>query len=167
MEVLKSSAATALYGSRGANGVIMITTKNGSNSSAKKGLGVEYNGSATFSSVLRMPEFQNQFGKGWDNNHWLDENGSWGPEFDGRDRVYGRVVDNSQLLAPYSALDNNVKDFFERGVTLNNSVGVSGNNGASSFYASFSNVNADGIYPGAVDINNRNTISLKAQTKKD
>ena len=167
MEVLKSSAATALYGSRGANGVIMITTKNGSNSSAKKGLGVEYNGSATFSSVLRMPEFQNQFGQGWDNNHWLDENGSWGPEFDGRDRVYGRVVDNSQLLAPYSALDNNVKDFFERGVTLNNSVGVSGNNGASSFYASFSNVNADGIYPGAVDINNRNTISLKAQTKKD
>lgn len=167
MEVLKSSTATALYGSRGANGVIMITTKKGSNANGRKGLGIEYNGSATFSSVLRLPEFQNQFGQGWDNNHWLDENGSWGPAFDGRDRVYGRVVDNSQLLAPYSALENNIKDFFERGVTLNNSIGVSGGNETSSFYASFANVNADGIYPGAVDINNRNTMTVKAETKID
>tara|TARA_B110000285_G_scaffold29675_1_gene30137 strand:- start:3361 stop:6513 length:3153 start_codon:yes stop_codon:yes gene_type:complete len=167
MDVLKSAAATALYGSRGANGVIMITTKSGSGASAKKGLGIEYNGSATFSNVLRLPEFQNEFGQGWDGNHWLDENGSWGPKFDGRDRVYGRVVDNAQLLAPYSPLENNVKEFFERGKSINNSIGVSGANETSSFYASYSNVKQDGIYPGQVDINDRNTITLKAQTKID
>jgi TonB-linked SusC/RagA family outer membrane protein len=167
MEVLKGSAASALYGSRGANGVIMITTKKGSGKAGKKSLGIEYNGVATFSSVLRMPNFQNQFGQGWDGNHWLDENGSWGPEFDGRDRVYGRVVDNSQLLAPYNSLDNNIRDFFDRGVSFQNSIGVSGGNESSSFYASYSKVSQDGIYPGPIDVYDRNTVSLKAQTVID
>ncbi|MEY2923951.1 MAG: hypothetical protein RLZZ337_491 [Bacteroidota bacterium] len=167
MEVLKGSAASALYGSRGANGVIMITTKKGSQGSGKKTLGIEYNGIATFSSVLRTPAFQNEFGQGWDGNHWLDENGSWGPVFDGRDRVYGRVVDNSQLLAEFSPLENNIRDFFERGVSFQNSVGVSGGSDKGSFYASYSNVSQDGIYPGPIDIYDRNTVSLKAQTKVD
>lgn len=171
MDVLKGSAASALYGSRGANGVIMITTKKGSSSAGKgkRSLGIEYNGAATFSSVLRMPEFQNQFGQGWDGNHWLDENGSWGPEFDDdkRERVYGRVVDNSQLIAPFEPLENNIRDFFDRGSMFQNSIGINGGNENSSFYASYSNVSHDGIYPGAVDVYDRNTISLKAQTKID
>jgi TonB-linked SusC/RagA family outer membrane protein len=168
MEVLKGSAASALYGSRGANGVIMITTKKGTVAEGgKKSLGVEYNGNMTFSSVLRTPNFQNIFGQGWDGNHWLDENGSWGPKYDGRDRVFGRVVDNAQLLAPYSENPDNIKDFFETGSMMNNSVGISGGNANSSFYASYSNMQQDGVYPGAVDVYDRNTVSLKAQTKID
>ncbi len=168
MEVLKGSAASALYGSRGANGVIMITTKQGSTTEGgKKSLGIEYNGNVTFSSVLRTPNFQNTFGQGWDGNHWLDENGSWGPKLDGRDRVFGRVVDDAQLLAPYNALENNVRDFFETGTNMNNSIGITGGNANSSFYASYSNASQDGVFPGAIDVYDRNTVSLKARTKID
>ena len=162
IDVLKGASATALYGSRAANGVIMITTKKGSAGQGNNGIGIMYSGNVMFNSVLRMPTFQNQFGQGWDGNHWLDENGSWGPEFDERDRVFGRVVDNSQLLKPFVPLENNVRDFFERGVATKNHVALMGATATGSFYASFSNVNQDGIYPGNIDVYNRNTISLRA-----
>lgn len=170
MDVLKGSSATALYGSRAANGVIMITTKKGSTSGKQKGIGVSYSGNVTFFTPLRMPEFQNTFGQGWDGNHWLDENGSWGPKLDGRDRVFGRVVDNAQLLKPFVALEDNVKDFFETGVSYKNHVAINGGNADRNFYASFSNVNHDGIYPdaveamggGPIDVYNRNTVALRA-----
>lgn len=162
IEILKGSNATALYGSRAANGVLMITTKKGSSSSsAKKAIGIEYSGNVVFNSVLRMPEFQNTFGQGWDGNHWLDENGSWGPVMDGRRRVFGRVVDNSQQIAEFSPLENNVRDFFERGVSIKNHVAINGGSENNNFYASFSNVNQDGIYPVDVDRYNRNTLALR------
>ena len=56
MTILKGAAATALYGSRAANGVVMITTKSGRK---EKGVGIEYNGGVQWSTVLRLPEFQN------------------------------------------------------------------------------------------------------------
>lgn len=62
MTILKGAAATALYGSRAAGGVIMITTKSGKRN--KKGLGVEYNGGVQWSTVLRLPQMQNEFGMG-------------------------------------------------------------------------------------------------------
>lgn len=55
MTILKGAAATALYGSRAANGVVMITTKSGRK---EKGVGIEYNGGVQWSTVLRLPEFQ-------------------------------------------------------------------------------------------------------------
>lgn len=167
VQVLKGSSATALYGSRAANGVIMITTKTGQGASALGGggLGIEYSGNVTMFNVLRMPEFQNEFGQGWDGNHWLDENGSWGPAFDGRERVFGRVVNNSQLLAEYTALESNVRDFFEQGVSYKNHVAITAGNMNQSFYASFSNVNHDGIYPGSIDVYDRNTIALRASQR--
>lgn len=168
MDILKGSNATALYGSRAANGVIMITTKKGTEGgrSARKGIGVQYSGNTTFFTPLRMPEFQNKFGQGWDGNHWLDENGSWGPIMDGRDRVFGRVVDNSQLLKPFVPLENNIRDFFETGVSVKNHVAINGGGADRNFYASFSNVNHDGIYPDAtdgtpIDQYNRNTLALR------
>ena len=81
MTVLKGAAATALYGSRAANGVILITTKSGSKQT--KGLGIEYNGGLQWEKVLRLPQQQNDFGMGWYGNHTEIENGSWGPKFDG------------------------------------------------------------------------------------
>ena len=166
MDVLKGSNATALYGSRAANGVIMITTKKGTRGKASsKGIGISYSGNVTFSTPLRMPEFQNTFGQGWDGNHWLDENGSWGPLLDGRDRVFGRVVDNSQLLKPFVALEDNVRDFFETGVSYKNHVAINGGNADRNFYASFSNVKQDGIFPGAIDVYDRNTVALRGMQK--
>lgn len=79
MTILKGAAATALYGSRAANGVILITTKSGK--AQKKGIGVEYNGGLQAETILRYPEMQNEFGMGWNGNHTELENGSWGPRF--------------------------------------------------------------------------------------
>lgn len=164
ISILKGSAATALYGSRGANGVVMITTKKGSGGKGSAGLGISYSGNMTWSTPLRLPNLQNTFGQGWDGNHWLDENGSWGPKYDGRDRLWGRVIDNSQLLKPHEALESNVRDFFETGLMVSNHVALSGSNQNSSFYASFSNNTNDGIYPTDVDKYRRNTVSLRAGT---
>ena len=80
--VLKGASATALYGSRAANGVIMITTKR---AGAEK-LTVTYDGSFMGSNVLRVPQTQDRFGQGWPD--WSPmENGSWGPVLDGREPV--------------------------------------------------------------------------------
>ena len=89
MTILKGAAATALYGSRAASGVVMITTKTGKKN---KGLGIEYNGGLQWSTILRLPEFQNEFGMGWNGDHTELENGSWGPRFDGSMQLWGNKV---------------------------------------------------------------------------
>ena len=73
ISVLKGASASALYGSRAANGVVLITTKKGSD---KKGIGVEFSTSFDFSNVYLMPDYQNEYGQGrngseyeWQNNY--------------------------------------------------------------------------------------------------
>ena len=119
MTILKGAAATALYGSRAAGGVVMITTKSGQKG---KGIGIEYNGGVQWSSVLRLPQMQNEFGMGWYGDKTDLENGSWGPRFDGSMTVWGNVYENSQRLKPYLPLENNIKDFFDTGLRYNNSI---------------------------------------------
>ena len=63
MTILKGAAATALYGSRAANGVILITTKSGKKQA--KGFGIEYNGGLQWEQVMRLPQMQNDFGKSY------------------------------------------------------------------------------------------------------
>ena len=99
MTILKGAAATALYGSRAANGVILITTKSGKKQ--EKGLGIEYNGGLQWESVMRLPQMQNEFGMGWNGDKTDDENGSWGPRFDGAVLRYGTVYNNSQQIKSY------------------------------------------------------------------
>ena len=143
MTVLKGAAATALYGSRAANGVIMITTKKGSKH--EKGLGVSYNGGIQFTQVARLVEMQNMFGQGAYGNHDPIENGSWGPRFDGVKRVYGYVYNNTQRVKSYRAIKNNIRDFFDTGITFNNSVSFNGATDKSDYFVSLSNVNDNGI----------------------
>ena len=162
IQILKGSSASALYGSRAANGVVLITTKKGSTSSkGKKAIGVDVGFDATYSTPLRLPNLQNTYGQGWSGNHWLDENGSWGPIMDGKKRVFGQEVDNSQLLAPYSPLEDNVRDFFELGTNYRTHVGVNGGGENNSFYASYSNVSQDGIIPTDADQYTRNTVAFR------
>ena len=95
----------------------------------------------------------------------LEENGSWGPKFDGKVRIWGHNVDNSQIIKPYVALKDNFKDFFDIGKTYNNSISITDGNEKSSYYLSYSNVNSDGIMPTDADSYKRNTFSLKGSTK--
>jgi len=91
MSILKGPAATALYGSRAANGAVIITTKKGR---GQKGIGVNYNSSIEWESILAFPQYQDQYGQGKNFafsfsdgfgggvNDGVDE--SWGPKLDGR-----------------------------------------------------------------------------------
>lgn len=103
MNVLKGPAATALYGSRGANGVILITTKSGKRT--QKGLGVEINTGVTFEELYLVPNFQNKFGTGYDDEGYA--NYSWGGfTFDD---IYYPWPENGSLDSWGGPLDGSIK----------------------------------------------------------
>ncbi|HEV8506094.1 MAG TPA: SusC/RagA family TonB-linked outer membrane protein [Chitinophagaceae bacterium] len=159
--VLKGTAASSLYGSSAKNGAIMITTKRGRPGKLK----VEYNGSANFSRVGKLPDFQKTFGQGWSGTFILSENGSWGPKLDGQERLWGSVVDNSQLLKPFSFIDDNVRDFYNTGTEYNNTIALSGGSDVTSFYFSYGNVTSNGVIPSNSDNLQRNSFALRTNSK--
>lgn len=163
MTVLKGAAATALYGSRAANGAIIITTKTGKKGAARN-FTVSYDGSVQARTVANLPEMQNKFGQGWDGKQTYIENGSWGPEFDGSQQLYGPIWNNQSLIHAYSAAENNVKDFLETGISQSHSVAVSGvsDDSKMNYYLSYSYTGDNGILPDDYDTYKRNTISTRA-----
>jgi TonB-linked SusC/RagA family outer membrane protein len=161
--ILKGAAATSLYGSRAASGVILITTKKGRAGKIK----VDFSSSAVSSLVAKLPDFQNKWGQGWNGQHLKEENGSWGPLLDGEERLWGSEVDNSRLLKPFSAVKDNVRHFFDQGLELANNIAISGGTSNSNFYLSYGNVNSNGVLPGKADFYGRNTISARGQLSTD
>jgi len=162
MTILKGAAATALYGNRAANGVIIITTKSGSK---HKGYGVEYNGGLQWENVLRLPEFQNEFGMGPDGTKTLIENQSYGPKFDGSNQLWGTVYNHSQKYKKYVAIPNNVKDFFDTGFRYNNNVSFNGATDDSEYYVSLGQTSDDGIIPTNADKYDKYTFSTRGSYK--
>ena len=159
--VLKGTAASSLYGSAAQNGAIMITTKRG-----KAGkITIDYAGSANFSRVGKLPTLEDKFGQGWNSTFVLGENGNWGPRFDGKDRAWGSIVDNSQLIKPFSFIHDNIRDFYTTGLEFNNTIGISGGNDISRFYFSYGNVESDGVIPTNSDYLGRNTLSLRTNSR--
>ena len=163
MTVLKGSAASALYGSRAAQGVIMITTKSGKNTNGK--VKIEYNGGLTVQRVGRLPNEQKMFGQGWSGDRALDENGNWGTLFDGKYRVWGNIVDNSQQMKPYVYLNNRIRDFYDLGVGYENSLSLSAGTAATQYHLSVSQNHMDGPIPTDADSYNRYTIATNASHK--
>lgn len=164
ISVLKGAAATALYGSRAACGVIMITTKSGKKN--KKGVGIEYNGGVQWSTLLRLPQMQNDFGMGWYGKKTQIENGSWGPRFDGIKELWGNVYNNSQKLKSYVPMENNIKDFFDTGVRYNNSISFNGATDKGDYYVSASQIYDDGIIPTNADNFRKYTFSARGSHKE-
>ncbi|RFM25984.1 SusC/RagA family TonB-linked outer membrane protein [Deminuibacter soli] len=158
--VLKGTAAASLYGSTAKNGAIMITTKRG-----KAGkLRVDYSGGYNLSKVGKLPEMQNEFGQGWGGQFILSENGSWGPRLDGKMRPWGATVDNSQLIKPFSFVKNNIRDFYNTGTELTNSIALSGGTDINRFYFSYGNVFSDGVLPTKADYLERHTFALRTNS---
>lgn len=135
--VLKGASAAALYGQRGANGAIMITTKSGAK--GKKGIGVTVNSNTSLEAINRMPDLQYEYGQGLDGadyySYGTTEDGAstsgtssaYGPKFDGQyfyqyDPVTQAVGTERTLWRPY----NNLKSFFDVGKTFTNSVSIDG-----------------------------------------
>ncbi len=186
INVLKGPAASALYGSRAANGVIVIKTKSGKNA---KGIGVEVNSNFTMEKALRLPEYQNKYGQGNGNGgafafvngggagltDGTDE--SWGPAFTGQSypqfnsprTLNGQVIPflGGDLNAPAGSVitatpwlndADGVKNFFQTGTTLTNNVALVGGNDFGDFRLSYTNLDQKGIVPNT-DLK-RNTVSF-------
>jgi len=129
MSVLKGPAATALYGSRAAAGVVVITTKKGQEGAVQVNFSTKY---AT-SWVNRFPEQQSTYKRGYYNSAGVFSDyttQSWGDKFASGDKMY-----------------NNIEDFFENSTILDNSIGVSGGTKNGSFYLSASRFDQTGIVP--------------------
>lgn len=162
MTVLKGAAATALYGSRAANGVIIITTKSGKRN-GNRNFSINYSSNVQARQLSYLPEMQNSFGQGWYGGQTFIENGSWGPAFDGSIQVYGPVWNNQQLIHEYSAKKDNVKDFFDLGWSQNHNLSLSGvsDDQKMTYYLSYSYTGDDGIMPEDYDVYKRNTIAFR------
>jgi TonB-linked SusC/RagA family outer membrane protein len=117
MDILKGPAASALYGVRASNGVIVITTKSGKNASRKPV--VTFESQIAQDKVSYLPKLQNEYAQG--NNGVFDQNGlfSYGPKIAGLG-TYTNLLGNSEQAASY----NNLNDFFGLGATLNNSLEI-------------------------------------------
>jgi TonB-linked SusC/RagA family outer membrane protein len=166
ISVLKGPNAAALYGSRAANGAIVITTKSGRDAEST-GLGLTATVSYTAEQPLRLPSYQNEYGQGlFGEFQWVDGAGeglwdfvdeSWGPKLDGRpiDQFTGAGQ-------PWVAHPDNVKDFFRTGQTLNTNVAVSRSTASSNIRLSISNMLLSGMSPG--NDMDRTSIALKGGT---
>lgn len=154
ISVLKGPNAAALYGSRAAHGVILIKTKSGKN---KKGIGVTINSNTSFSNVLILPDYQNVFGQGSEGkfsyvdgkgggiNDGVDE--SWGPKLDGR--LIPQFFSKGEAV-PFVAHPNNVKDYFNTGVTYSNSVSLDGgSDGQYNYHIGLNNEKQYGVIPNS------------------
>lgn len=179
VSVLKGAAATALYGSRGLNGAVVITTKSGK---GKKGIGVNFSQTFGVDVLTSSPNFQNTYGEGYlpgyvsygekdengdfyiynTNQFYTNANGDhtlinhpgglgWGPAYDGTPIEY-----YDGTMRPYVAYKNNYKDAYQAGFNSNTNFSISGGNDRTTFYTSVSYKYAEGTTPN----NTFNRISL-------
>ncbi len=180
--ILKGSSASALYGAQGANGVIIITTKRGTarvKGGTKSPIGVSYTSGITISKVSVLPEYQDRFGGGasdaflpsamypGDERSNFEYDGSWGPELNGQlvhqwDSYYP-TLPNYGKKTPWVAHPDNIKDFYETGVTLNNSLSIDGGNETTNYRLSYTNLNDNGVVPNSTL--NRNVLSFSGGHK--
>lgn len=176
INVLKGGAAAALYGIRAANGVLLITTKTGSSKVSKKGLEVTYSSSVSLENISNVPDYQNTYGTGT-GFIFAFANGSWGAPF--KSAVNYPTIDSIPMWAPYAnafatlkgkkhvyqAYPDNVRDFFETGVVLENSLTLSGGTNKSSLIATVSKLDQTGYIPNSSF--KRFNMSLGGSTKLD
>lgn len=164
--VLKGPAAAALYGSRASNGALIITTKSGKKLTNGKKNEVTFNTAVTFSNVVKLPELQNDYGQGYD-METIDpkENWSWGPKFDGVEREWGQSINGVRQKKAYSALKNNIKNFFELGKAINNNLSLSGASDKTTYYLSVNSLNSDGVMPGSYDKYNKYGVRFNGTTQ--
>lgn len=136
--VLKGPAAAALYGQRGANGAIVITTKSGA--AKRKTIGITVTSNGSLEEANRWPALQYEYGQGLNGEAYYSygntvdgiNNGNtsvaWGPRFNGQNFFqYDPVTQTTGTeRTPWVPYKNAIKDFFETGQTLTNSISLDG-----------------------------------------
>ena len=188
ISVLKGPSASALYGSRGANGVILVTTKKGSRN---QGLGIELNSSTMFNNPMRLYDYQNEYGAGFSPD--FDEidgvpyinpiaTGSWGPRMEGQmvrhwDSWYANTPEFEETR-PFSPNPGNVRDFFNTGVMQSSNLSLSGGGERTRFRMSYTNLYQKGTlensrlnrnnfnFNGSMNLSEKLTASLSVNYVK-
>jgi len=169
MTVLKGQAASALYGSRASNGVIIITTKSGK----KNDFSVDYNLNVMVDRAIDYTEFQYEYGQGLNGNKpataaaaQASGRFSWGAKLDG-----SQVIQFDGNMYPYTAQKDNIKNFYRSGPSVTNTVAVSRGGENGSFRLSLSNLNNSSIVRGSnlarktVNLNIEQNITDKLSIK--
>ncbi|WP_272021805.1 SusC/RagA family TonB-linked outer membrane protein [Olleya namhaensis] len=185
VSVLKGPSAAALYGTRASNGVIVIKTKGGKKS---KGLGISINTSVFVDSAFRLPEFQNSYGQGNSGQfEYVDGLGggindnitySWGPQLNAGNfasqfdspvvlsngtivRGGDTALYNGDAITPTLLKSNpdNLKDFYQTGVTTINNIAISNGFDTGDYRLSFTDLRSESIIPG-VNLD-RQTVAAK------
>ncbi len=165
ISVLKGGAATALYGIRGANGVIVVTTKKGRATGEGKKINVNFSSSLMISNISQVPELNTKYGQGWGGEWASGFFASWGPELSqtgySKDAQWadggyaGFDVDGDIVMQDDPRYDASLGatkaydhyDFFQTGMTFNNSLSLTGGNDRSTFYISASDMSDKGVIP--------------------
>lgn len=144
MTVLKGAAASALYGSRAAAGVIIVTTKKGK-ASGSGGPTVTLNSSLRFDDLFRVPDYQNEYSQGSFGKYDSSSFNNWGAKIAGQ-MVTESITGNK---VPLTAYPDNYKDFYRIGKTVINNVAVSDGNDKVDYRVSATTLNQTGILPNA------------------
>ena len=170
VSVLKGANAAALYGSRAANGVILITTKKGK---AGENMKVDVNLGVTFDKAFDFPELQNEYGGGQVQEFTIGADGipqqnittdeSWGPRLEGQMVRQWDGVGGGGEVRPWVAHPTNYEDFFETGLTTNANVSISGAKDNTTYRFSYTRFDQEGIVPNSEL--QRNLIGLNLGTK--
>ena len=181
--ILKGAAATALYGERASNGVVMITTKK-----SRKGLGVTINAGVTLGRVDKSTfiKYQNKYGGGYGayyedaSGYFLyrpvggsdsslvtptSEDASYGGRFNPNLNVYqwdafDPTSPNFNKATPWVAATNTPASIFETAVTLNNTINITGGNDKATFKAGYASIRDKGILPNSHV--NKNIVNASA-----
>jgi TonB-linked SusC/RagA family outer membrane protein len=162
VNVLKGAAATALYGSAGARGVVMITTKSGAGS---KRPSITLSQDVSFENGI-FPEIQNKYAQGdrKEINGVLLDNVYYDGDTDKASSSWGPLMDTLRVNGQPVRKRNQIKDFFQTGVTSNSTISFSGSNSpGSSYFASYSYLDQKGIVP--TTYLKRHTLFTKFTTK--
>lgn len=185
ISILKGASAAALYGSRASNGVLQITTKDGS---SEEGIGVDFQTGVILGDLYNLPNYQNKYGGGASANFTENDQGqlvadygtdqSWGPRLDGRmvrewfswDDVNGMMGQTT----PWDAHPNNIENFFQRSITSNTNVAFAQGGETYNYRLSLNNMQQRGHSPrseltrrtitfnGSIELTDRLTASTNS-----
>jgi TonB-linked SusC/RagA family outer membrane protein len=161
ISILKGSSASVLYGNRGANGVVLITTKSGR---GRGGLPVvTFNSTTGFDNPLKLPDFQTVFAQGGSTALYAEGGSrSFGPRIMGQ-KVFSRALNDSIILQAYDPR----ADFLKTGITYNNNLSIAQSKENTIYYLSVNHSRQTSIVPNqdynkaSLRLNVNNQVSSK------
>lgn len=155
VSILKGLSATTLYGEQGRNGVILITTKNGSTQKTNQKNEITVSQSV-FATQAVLPEYNRSYGGGFDQSIGLLFFSNWGAKFTNPPTMVQHPYDKPQYAAafpefigvPYAyKFYNSVHDFFRTGIMSNTSINIAGSTPTVNYNMNYSYVDDQGYLP--------------------